>query len=129
MIVERDRCHDARIARIGNIEDRGPEMILVRQMPHIGMTPAHRHLSGTGEIEMPEAAHIAGERRGASFKDVHSHSNGSRSPDERRAHRARHGEFFARRDIREYRPAYRSPARGAGSLMRATLTPASRPKP
>ena len=37
-------------------------MILVRNVPDIGMGAGDRDLAGAGEIEMSEAADVAGER-------------------------------------------------------------------
>jgi hypothetical protein len=46
-------------------------MILVRNVPDIGMGACHGDLAGTGEIEMSEPADVVGERRSLSFQFVH----------------------------------------------------------
>jgi len=62
VVVERDGGDDARLARIADIDDRRAEMIRVGDVPDIGMGAADRDLSGAGEIEMTQAADVAGER-------------------------------------------------------------------
>ena len=61
-IVERDGRDQARIGRIGDVDDRGAELLLVRDVPDIGVMAGDRDLPGAGQIEMAEAPHIAGER-------------------------------------------------------------------
>src|SRR5262249_39669925 len=61
VIVERDGGDDARPARIADIDDRGAEMMRIGNVPDIGMRAADRDLPRPGEIEMPQAADVAGE--------------------------------------------------------------------
>src|SRR5262249_53735179 len=61
VIVERDGGDDARLARIADIDDRGAEMMRIGNVPDIGMRAADRDLPRPGEIEMPQAADVAGE--------------------------------------------------------------------
>ena len=46
-------------------------MVLVRDMPHIGKAACDRHLPGARQVEMAEAAHIAGKQHRLAFNDVH----------------------------------------------------------
>src|SRR6185312_16890667 len=62
MIVERYGGDDARLPRLRDIDDGGAEMILVRNVPDIGMGTCNGDLAGAGEIEMPEPADVVGER-------------------------------------------------------------------
>ena len=50
------------LRRIGDVDDRGAELVLVRDVPDIGVAARDAHLAGAGEIEMAEAADVAGER-------------------------------------------------------------------
>ena len=52
VVIERDGRNRARIARIGNIDDRRAEMILVGNMPHVGMMARHSHLARACEIDV-----------------------------------------------------------------------------
>src|SRR6266511_1195412 len=67
VIVERDRGHEARLARIGYIDDRGPETIRIGNVSDKGMGAADRDLTASGEIEMTQAADVAGEASGRSI--------------------------------------------------------------
>src|SRR5260370_32850493 len=73
-IIERHGRDHARLARIGNINDGGAEMIVVGNMPDEGMAVADRDLTCSGEIKMAQAADIAGERRLRQF-DIHAGSS------------------------------------------------------
>ena len=52
IILERDRADDAWLARIGDVDDRRPEMLRIRNVPDERMGAAHRNLAAAGEIEM-----------------------------------------------------------------------------
>ena len=54
-------------------------MILVRNVPDIGMGTCNGDLAGAGEIEMPEPADVVGERR-LSINLVNT-ENSNRTPD------------------------------------------------
>jgi hypothetical protein len=49
-------------------------MILVRNVPDIGMGACHGNLAGTGEIEMSEPADVVGQR-GLSINLVHTENS------------------------------------------------------
>src|SRR5262245_63346603 len=68
VIVERDGGDDAWLARIADIDDRGAEMMRIGNMPDIGMRAADRDLPRPGEIEMTQAADVAGEVSGRSVE-------------------------------------------------------------
>ena len=63
-IVERDGRDHARIARIGDVDDRRAEQVLVRDVAHIGVVPGDRHLAGARHIQMREAADLVRQRAG-----------------------------------------------------------------
>ncbi len=69
VVVERDGGDDARLARIADINDRRAEMNRIGNVPDIGMGAADRDLPRPGEIEMTQAADVAGER--LSFHCIH----------------------------------------------------------
>jgi hypothetical protein len=52
VILERDRGDDARLTRIGDIDNRRAQMIGIGNVTHEGMRAAHRNLPPAGEIEM-----------------------------------------------------------------------------
>ena len=52
VILERDCADDAWLARIGDVDDRRPEMLRIRNVPDERMGAAHRNLAAAGEIEM-----------------------------------------------------------------------------
>ncbi len=61
VIVERDGGDHARLAWIGDVDDRGAEVIRVRDVPDIGVGADDRDLAGAGKIEMAQAADVTGE--------------------------------------------------------------------
>jgi hypothetical protein len=71
VVVERDGGDNARLARIADIDDRRAEMIRVGDVPDIGMRAADRDLPRPGEIEMTQAADVAGEVSGRSVDRIH----------------------------------------------------------
>ena len=60
----------ARIGGIGNVDDRGAEVVLVRDVPDIGVIAGDADLSGAGQVEMAEAADVAGHGWFGSLDDV-----------------------------------------------------------
>jgi hypothetical protein len=71
VIVERDGGDQARLARIGDIDDRGAEMIRIGNVSNKGMGTADRHLPAAGEIEMTQPADVAGELSARAVDRVH----------------------------------------------------------
>src|SRR6266446_1039500 len=72
VILERDRGDDARLARIGDVDDRRAEMFRIGNVPDKRMRAAHRDLSTAGEIEMTQTADVAGEAGSRSVNRVHA---------------------------------------------------------
>ncbi len=60
MVVERDGRDHARIGGIGNVDDRGAEVVLVRDVADIGMLARDAHLSRAGQVDMSEPADVTG---------------------------------------------------------------------
>src|SRR5207237_4405910 len=57
-IVERDLRDDARMIRVGDIDDRRAEAILVRDVPHIGAMAGDSDLARARHVEMRDAANF-----------------------------------------------------------------------
>jgi hypothetical protein len=74
-IVEGDGCDHARVARIGNVENRRAEKIAVGDVPDEGVPVADGDLPRAGEIKMREAPHLAG-KRGARPLAGHDRASG-----------------------------------------------------
>ena len=70
-VVERDGRDHARVRRIGNVDDRGAEVVLVRDVPDIGMRAGDAHLSRAGQVDVSEPADVAGHGWFCSLDDVH----------------------------------------------------------
>ena len=71
VVVERDGRHHARVLRVRDVDDRGAALLGVRDMPDIGVRARQADLAGARQIEVAEAADIAGERRSLSFDLAH----------------------------------------------------------
>jgi hypothetical protein len=50
-IVEEDLRHDARLPRVGNVEDRSAEVLFVADMADVGVFPDHGDLAGAWQLE------------------------------------------------------------------------------
>jgi hypothetical protein len=59
-VAHRHRGDETRIGRIGNIGNRCAEILLVRNVPDVGVVAGDRHLPRTGQIEMADAADVLG---------------------------------------------------------------------
>ena len=70
-IVERDGRHQPRIGRIGDVDDRGAELLLVRNVPDISVIAGDGDLPGAGQIEMAQAPHIARQRAARPIDFIH----------------------------------------------------------
>jgi hypothetical protein len=70
-IVERYRRDQPRLRRIGDVDDRRPKVLLVRNMPDIGVVAGDGDLAGARQIEMTQAPHIA---RGGAARTAHGFS-------------------------------------------------------
>ena len=57
-IIERDRRDNARMVRVGDVDDRGAELILVGDVTDVGVTARDRHLSGARHVKVREAANL-----------------------------------------------------------------------
>src|SRR4029077_17818204 len=54
-------CHQPRLCRVGDIDNRGAEVLLVRDMPDISVRTGDGDLARAGQVEMAQAPHIARE--------------------------------------------------------------------
>src|SRR5207248_11173262 len=80
-IVERDGGDYPRLTRLGDIDNRSAELILVRNVADIGVAARNRDLPRAGKIEMAEATDIAGKRGCLSF---HCHRVSQASSEQKR---------------------------------------------
>ena len=70
-VADVDCRNHARIGRIGDVEDRGAEIVLIRNVSDKGILAGDGDLAGAGQIEMADAPHIAGERAVRAVNLVH----------------------------------------------------------
>jgi hypothetical protein len=71
LVVEGDGRDHARVGGIGNVDDRGAEVVLVRDVPDIGALAGDTHLPGARQLDVPEPADVAGHGGLGSLDDVH----------------------------------------------------------
>ena len=62
-IVEKNLRHDARIFRIGHIENGGAEVFLVRDVAYVGIVAGNIDLAGSRQFETREARNVVRQLR------------------------------------------------------------------
>ena len=70
-VFDKNLRYDARILRIGDVEDAGAELLLVRDVADGAVAAFDIHLAGARQIEMRQAFDVMGKGAGFAVNRVH----------------------------------------------------------